>query len=715
MAHETTPLGTPEIPASHNHATTSSRPEMEASFPPSALGSGWWLLTVVLLLPFAYALCFLFPRGDDFDEVTRAMFLFDLPGGVYEVGREWLTWSGRYTYHFLAVFLGKAGELRSVYGMTCGVIAAFYGVGLFCLAREAGVRRSSAFFCGFLGTLTVLCCYQSLDNLYLLTDALTMGLMQGMTLLFLWTLCNLWRALPADALRRRRRAIIVGVLTVGLFEHSALAALTGGATACVLAWRGIHAARRAGGMALEAARQRLRHFVVLEIWIFGAMLFSFLSPGNQVRRAARHIEGEVLWRQISDALNEWHNCAFWFFSSLWPWAVLLLVLLLRGLRGGIKRNYTPDTAIRFTGLWLSVFAAAAYLALSVLLTLLQALSDVPLNSAPKLSAGLAMFAAYAFGFVLWGLLDAFPIVDRVLARLPRATKHAAVLAPLLAIFAASPNWCATAVNAANGSMLLLGQQLQGRYDLLRSIGDAAQPPDALPKFGLIGEVYRPGARKRAVDPSLPMTAVQRSIPSAVFPVQAGDPLCPTPTTWPNLWVAWMLGLGGVYAVQPSPVAAIDQARELPPDSASSLKVPEALRQAGIDAAWLVQAQAAPSKDTAQTTATFDNYWIVLHLAQERRNERIAVLRVNAPDWRRLLPLPAQQAFATSLLNSRRLPADADAHLGETAAWSAQRLVFNMKDWQSGEFCAVPVSPAHTKPEGLFIGLDAGPLYRLDKF
>lgn len=80
-------------------------------------GAGGWAL-VALLLPFAYAFGFLFPRGDDFDEVTRAMFPFDLPGGLYEVAREWLTWSGRYTYHFLAVFLGKAGKSAPFTGLS---------------------------------------------------------------------------------------------------------------------------------------------------------------------------------------------------------------------------------------------------------------------------------------------------------------------------------------------------------------------------------------------------------------------------------------------------------------------------------------------------------------------------------------------------------------------------------------------------------------------
>ena len=157
------------------HGGKSPAPEFKTdTFTLPAPGWGWWVAVVALLLPFAYAFGFLFPRGDDFDEVTRAMVAFDLPGGLYEVAREWLTWSGRYTYHFLAVFLGKAGEIRPLYGFVCPGVAALFGLGLFGLARVVNIGRGPAAFCGLLGVLMVFAGHQSLPNFYLLTDALTM-------------------------------------------------------------------------------------------------------------------------------------------------------------------------------------------------------------------------------------------------------------------------------------------------------------------------------------------------------------------------------------------------------------------------------------------------------------------------------------------------------------------------------------------------------------
>ena len=59
------------------------------------------------------------------------MFIFDLPGGIYEIAREWLTWSGRYTYHFLAVFLGKAAHIRAANGLLCALVMFLYFLSLF--------------------------------------------------------------------------------------------------------------------------------------------------------------------------------------------------------------------------------------------------------------------------------------------------------------------------------------------------------------------------------------------------------------------------------------------------------------------------------------------------------------------------------------------------------------------------------------------------------
>ena len=678
----------------------------------------WWVLLLALLLPFAYAFGFLFPRGDDFDEVTRAMFPFDLPGGLYEIAREWLTWSGRYTYHFLAVFLGKAGELRPLYGLVCAGVAALFGLGMFGLARVVQVQRGAAVFCGLLAVVVVLAGHQSLPNFYLLTDALTMGLLQSMTLIFLWALCRLWHAPAAQARRVRWHAVILGVLTVGVFEHSALAALAACTVAVLLALVERFGARETEPDAAQNARTRLRHLCIVWLWVLGAVLFSFLAPGNQVRRAARHIDTTVQMRQLAAAFDEWQQVAFWIFDGLWPWAVLLLVLLLRGLRG--QRPLLPRIQAARNGLLLACLALAAYLALSALLTVLHALSDVTISSTSKLPAGLAVFAAYALGFALWGMLNACPAVERALARLPRQGLMLALLIPLLVMLAGSANWRSTYANAANGSMVQLALQLQERYDTLSAIGQNAQPKDAPPRFGLLGEIYRPGARKRAIDASLPQPVVQRTIPDIVFPVQMGEALPPQPDSWPNLWVAWMFGLGSVHSAQPlagAAVAALLAPAEVSAQKPVQLATSAPLRTAGVDGAWLVRANGAPAPDQLATASTFSNLWLVLHWQDLTQVKRLAVLRVSKEDWRRLMPVflqrqAAELALALPQLTTSTANGHTDAYAKVIAALAGEMLQFEATAWTHGEYMAVPVCPSVSTPLGLFVGVNDGPMFRL---
>ena len=693
---------------------SSDRPNLPAP------GWLWWALVLILLLPFAYAFGFLFPRGDDFDEVTRAMFPFDLPGGLYEVAREWLTWSGRYTYHFLAVFLGKAGELRPLYGLVCAGVVALYGVGLYGLARVAKVERAPAIFCGLLAVLVVLGGHQCLPNLYMLTDTLTMGVLQAMTLVFLWALCRLWHAPASQALKARRQAIIVGVLTVGVFEHSALAALAACTVAVLLAFLDKLASRETEPDSAQNPRTRLRHVCTLWVWVLGALLFSFLSPGNQVRRATRHIDADVQMRQLAAAFDQWQQVVLGIFDGVLPWAVLLLVLLLRGLRK--HRPLRPQAHAARSGWLLALFALAAYLGLSGLLTVLHALSDVTITTAAKLPAGLAVFAAYAMGFALWGILDACPVAERTLARLPRQGILCVLLIPLLVMLASGYNWRTTAANAANGSMVQLGLQLQERYDTLRSIGQNAQPQDAPPRFGLLGEIYRPGARRRAIDPSLPQPVVQCSIPDTVFPVQMGETLPAQPETWPNLWVAWMYGLGSVRSAQPVAAAAVTTLlapAEVAAQKPVEMAIPDELRGVGIDGAWLIRANGAPAQDQLATAATFSNLWLVLHGQNLSHIKRIAVLRVNKEDWRRLLPTFLQGQAAELLLVQRQLTTNAangqltDAQTRIAAALAGETLYFDAAGWTQGEYVAVPVCPAVSTPLWLFMGIDNGQMFRLD--
>ena len=234
--------------------------------------------------------------------------------------------------------------------------------------------------------------------------------------------------------------------------------------------------------------------------------------------------------------------------------------------------------------------------LSGLITVLHALSDVTVSSSSKLPSGLAIFSAYAFGFALWGILEAMPALERALARLPRQALMPVLLVLLLGLLAGSANWRTTAVNAINGSMLQLGLQLQQRYDALQAIGQAAQGQNTSPRFGLLGEIYRPGARKRAIDPSLPQPAVQRSIPDEIFPVQTGEALPAQPETWPNLWVAWMFGLGSVHSAQPlasAAVGALTARAELAAQKPLALTLTQDLGTYGIDGACVARSCLLP--------------------------------------------------------------------------------------------------------------------------
>lgn len=684
------------------------------------------LLLVVLLLPFAYAFAFLFPRGDDFDEVTRAMFLFDLPGGLYEVGREWLIWSGRYTYHFLAVFLGKAGEMRLAYGLICAAVVALYGLALFGITRmlDAGRKpgsRRAALCTGLLAVLILLCCHQNLATFYMLTDALTMGLQPAAALCFFWLLCRLWLVPETqDSRKARRAAIVVGVLAVGVYEHSAVAVVVCASAACALAWREALAHRSA------VARRRLRDCLRVGCWCLGALLFSFLAPGNFYRRAVRHVSAEVQRQQLAQAWQEWLSSAFWFFDGLWPWAVLLLVLLLPRRADASGRGSTR------AHWYLALAAVLAYPAISGALTVLHALSDVTLSATPKVPAGLSVYAACAFGVAVYALAGpALAMLQKL--RLPLWP----LTLPLLAVLCLSGNWRETLLNAANGGMVSLAETLTQRYDYLASLGRSATAHGAPPKFGLIGEIARPGCRKRSIDPTLPQAVVQELRPAVVFPIHMGEPLPGSPEIWPNLWVAWLYGVGSVQSCRPDPSlagarfeACADAAQWPMPVSGGTVAaghaprvsarpagspaggreggraatvcaVPEPLRKAGVEHAWLMRAQGGPNE-------TFEDLWLLLQTSRPLP-QHIAVFRASPADWRRFMPLPLQQWLLARLTSCQELELDFTRHT------AGQRLAYSSAEWLAGRkgLYAFPVLQGRNgKLPGLFLTLDGQRFYRL---
>ena len=607
--------------------------------PPHKVSPFWFLLLICALLPFFWALGFLHPRCDDFDYATRAMFFLDVPSALYEVGKEWIFWSGRYTHHFLVTLLGKGGVCPPLAALVCLAVMATYALAGWILARALGGTRRWSALCGLFFLFCLLTAHQGLPLFYMQTDALSVGLQGGMSLLFMALLCRLWRAQPTEAVPRsgvrhgamrtqrgwralwrrcaaptvwaaspRRAATLAGVLAVGVYEYSALAVFLVALATALLAWRCRH----------PLARDLTR----VGAWIFLALLLSFLAPGNFVRRAARDVDATVVLQHLATLPADWLHNAFWCLSL--PWAVTVLaasLLLPRPARE--ERESLPSPYP-----WLCLIAPPLYVLFSFCIALLHAGTDASFASSPKFAAALAPYGALALGATLHPLLG----------RLARRLRHAAhardmrlwlVLLPAVLLLCGGANWRLTSLNAANGAFADLDTRLSLRYALLEQTGRAATWDDPAFRFGLLGEAARPGSRRRAVDSALPALVVRR-LDYGVFPIYAGEDLPLTPESWPNLWVAWLYGLGGVQSAPGNGAAAVAAALQ---SSARELALTPELEELGVRDARL----AAIGGDNA----TFSEIWLVLRCAAPLP-ENWTIWNQSPVDIRRLLPFPLQR-------------------------------------------------------------------------
>lgn len=665
-----------------------------------------WLALVCALAPFGYAFGFCFPRGDDFDEVTRAMFLFDLPGGIYEVGREWLTWSGRYTYHFLAVFLGKAAELRWVCGLACGTVLALHGLVLYGLIREAAVPRRHALPLACLALLALCTSYRHLWAFYMLTDALTMGLQSAAGLGFFWSLCALWNhcdATDVASVRRgQRTAALLGVLAVGVYEHAALAVMCSAGCACMLAV--FHDRRR--GLSFGAGRFRI--FLRVALWCLGGLLVSFLAPGNSVRRQVRGIDADTVRQQLAAVPGDWLHALGGFVHSRWPLTMAGIVLLLVLLR----RREHPRLS-RGEALLLAVLVLAMFCLYSLGLTTLHALSDVPLLCAAKLPASLDLYAAFALGFAIFVVLAALPDF--------RGRGHAFLIGgALLALCCTGDNFQQTLRNTVNGDMVLYGDFMTARDAWLRHVGGLSTRHGRF-RFGLVGEILYPGSRSRKLLPDAVVTQVA-AWPRTIFPVIAHEGLPMHAAHWPNQWAAWMYGVDAVASAPPDPVAALTVVDDAPattsPSDLLQLRLTPEARSLGLTGAWRVNACGGPNPTFALT-------WLVLH-AERPLPETLDLLVPSPLSGRRLVPLPAQAWLL------RRLEQEVNPLPDIPDRWAATELHFSsaaqlVKKVMEPHFrYAFPLGPAaplttgtsgsvpapDSWPASLFLRLDGDAFLRL---
>ena len=233
------------------------------------------LLALVIMLPFFWGFAFVFPQGEDFEYMSRAMCFLDLPGGLYEMGRQWLYTGGRYGLHFLQTFLGRAPESLLLNGAICLLSLSVYGLAVYGLARLAApaIPHRLGLFCGLLTMLGLCACHPQAHQFYNLTQNLSLVLPGGLWLCLLLTICRLWLADPFARKRRSRQAMLVAFLTVGLGEMSAHAALTLALGAWLLAALHRHPARR-----------ELLHVLLVTAV---CTLIVFISPGRWATQAAQ--------------------------------------------------------------------------------------------------------------------------------------------------------------------------------------------------------------------------------------------------------------------------------------------------------------------------------------------------------------------------------------------------------------------------------------------
>ena len=411
----------------------------------------------ILLIPFVLSMGFIFPAGDDFARCNMASRLFDVTGGLHEMGSAWWKWSGRYTHHFLVVFLGRVVLSREACALTAAGMALLHLVPLYGIfsTLQGGRRRESVFLALFC-LLAIYCGYQDLsESFYFITGIFSIGVSGGMTLLFLWAMCRLWFA-PQVTRGTVFFPVISGILAIGCYEHSALATLL------------------AAGIALGMARL-YRHpheaaFRQVMLWIGAFFLLSFLCRGNFRRQTKRGTDIHVISDQLGNAWDDWLMYGFWVFASVLPVAAVVA--------GGLARpRWRASLADKLSIPVVMSLGGAAYVLLSASIVFVHALSDVTIGQTSKLPASLALLAAYLLAFLVLACGDG---LRRKLSALPAWL----VIPPLFVVVCTAPNMCRTVANLLTGENAVYAAALEDRFAWFRSSEARDEKPVLVADLGV---------------------------------------------------------------------------------------------------------------------------------------------------------------------------------------------------------------------------------------
>lgn len=602
---------------------------------------------------------------------------FDILSGLYEPLRQWVAFSGRYFHHFIAVFLGKAVTMPAFYALVCSGVLALHAYAMHALLGlvRPALHQRDRLFCATLW-LTLLCCaYQNLPTFYMYTDTLSMGLQSALTMLFCASLGRLWQKTGTI-----RNCVLWACVACGCYEHSALAVAMTACMTCLLAW-----------LLRAQDTQRLRDM----LQIGGASAFflclSFLASGNFIRGQTRSVDSSIKLQQLHDAPGEWLDMLTSFGHSLWIPLVLLFlacVLLARRQADDADEGFSRQARPAFPYL-LPLLPPALWLGFSLAITLLHSQSDAPLHSAPKLAAGINYYGALCLGWSLYLLINRLRICNYLgatFAAFGNACRHLVLCCCL--IVAWHGNLPPVLAQILVGNYQALGHILEERYAVLRETGLSCDPNHD-DRLGVVTRIMHPEIRRRSIDPSLPQMVVQKVMLPPVYPVHMGESMPANPEQWPNLWVAWLYGVGSACSAMPDREAAIVAAASGRSTSVE-ITIPSSWQEQGMEKAWLVTvnggARLASKAVGPVQHVGFDTVWLVLKADNEDRwmRKTIHAVRPHTVAFPNTFPEGLATALRSDIVHGQ----------GSFGALLSRAAVadFAAEKWQTGSYCAVPLDP-----------------------
>lgn len=340
------------------------------------------ILLLLLLVPFFVAAWYTFPLGDDFSRSNKAGYLFDVWGGIKEMLRAFDRWSGRYTHHFIIVFLGKAAAYRFTYGLLVTVFMALHPVALYGIFKNLAPSQSTRehIFLTLFTFASLLCLYTPLGlPWYVITDIFGLGLARLTTLFYIWALLAVWNA-PVLSKSLRRWSIFSVVVMVGTYEYATFMAPICSVTAYWLAKKNDH--------------PHVAFFRRLTIITAICFVVSFFAPGNFRRETKRWPGWLVILEQLQSAGADWWVGIVPTLLSPFLLSLGVVAVWLRpGTRHGLHR-WAPAP-------W---FVAGAAIVVACLFTfavvLLHALTTVSVLGSSKVAPALMVYGACMAFFAL---------------------------------------------------------------------------------------------------------------------------------------------------------------------------------------------------------------------------------------------------------------------------------------------------------------------------